>query len=110
MLMRVKIKVEAPQDTPESSSEGDDEETMVVPKAAIAGEGENVWVWVINATPTTTQASKRVVALGGDDEDGYIVVRSGLKPGDRVIVNAPEALADNARVKVMGERLPQSDE
>jgi hypothetical protein len=27
-----------------------------------------------------------------------------------VIVNAPEALADNARVKVMGERLPQSDE
>lgn len=110
MLMRVKIKVEAPQDTPESTSEGDDEETMVVPKAAIAGEGENAWVWVINATPTTTQASKRVVTLGGDDEDGYIVVRSGLKPGDRVIVNAPEALADNARVKVMGERLPQSDE
>ena len=110
MLMRVKIKTDAQTPDAAPASGGDQEESMVVPRAAVSGEGESAWAWVINATPTRTLAMKRTVTLGGPDEEGYVVVRAGLRPGDRVIVGAPASLTDGARVKVMGEQLPQSDE
>lgn len=110
MLMRVKIKVDAREEEPAALGGGEREETMVVPRAAIGGEGDAAWAWVVNATPTATLATKRAVSLGGEDEDGYIVVRSGLKPGDRVIVDAPATIAEGSRVTILGERLPQSDE
>ena len=47
------------------------------------------------------RASRRTVALGPDRID-QVEVRSGLAPGEAVVLNPPADLADGGRVRVKG--------
>ena len=47
-------------------------------------------------------ATRRPVVLGADRLD-QMEVKSGLVPGETVILNAPAGLTDRARVRVKGQ-------
>jgi HlyD family secretion protein len=70
---------------------------VLVPKRAVTErEGQSV-VWVV----TSGRASRRVVVLGPDRID-QVEVRSGLSPGEGVVLNPPADLTDGGRVRVKG--------
>ena len=55
-------------------------------------------VWVV----TGTTAARRVVTLGRDRLD-QVEVRSGVVPGEAVILNPPSTLADRGPVRLKGK-------
>ena len=71
--------------------------TVVVSKRAIVQRGGQTAVWVV----TDGVASARNVALGADRLD-QVEVKSGLAPGEAVILNAPAAVVDHGHVRVRG--------
>ena len=71
---------------------------ILVPKRAVAAQGSQGTVWVV----TGGTASRRPVVLGADRID-QLEVKSGLVPGEAVILNAPSGLTDRARVRVKGQ-------
>ena len=72
---------------------------VLVPKRAVtAQQGNQATVWVVNGVV----ASKRPVTLGADRID-QVEVRTGLVPGEAVIVGVPAGLSDGARVRVNGQ-------
>ncbi len=68
---------------------------VLVPKRAVTGQGADAIVWVVN----NGTASRRPVVPGPDRID-LVEVRSGLVPGETVILNAPAGLTDRARVRI----------
>src|SRR5437773_4783200 len=68
---------------------------VLIPKRAVTDQGGQSIVWVVTG-PT---ASRRPVTLGPERID-QIEVRSGVAPGEAVILNAPATLTDRARVRV----------
>lgn len=44
-------------------------------------------------------AHEHILTLGMNTKDGWVEVRSGLKPGDLLVVRGAEALSDGAKVK-----------
>jgi HlyD family secretion protein len=72
---------------------------VLVPKRAVTGQqGSQATVWVVN----DGVASQRPVTLGADRID-QMEVRTGLVPGEAVIVGVPPGLTDRARVHVKGQ-------
>jgi HlyD family secretion protein len=72
---------------------------VLVPKRAVTGQqGNQAIVWVV----TGGVASQRPVTLGADRID-QLEVRTGLGPGEAVIVGVPAGLTDRARVHVNGQ-------
>lgn len=72
---------------------------LVIPNTAVVSrEGKSV-VFTVSADGT---AHERTVTLGSE-QDGETEVRSGLKPGERVIRLGQYELSDGARVKPVGE-------
>jgi RND family efflux transporter MFP subunit len=71
---------------------------VLVPRRAVIEQNGQAAVWVV----TGTTASRRPVTLGTERLD-QIEARSGVLPGDAVIVNPPEGLADRALVRVRGK-------
>jgi RND family efflux transporter MFP subunit len=70
---------------------------VLVPKRAIVDMNGQRIVWVV----TQNIATHRVLTLGSDRID-QVEVRSGLVPGEAVILNPPAGLADGALVRVKG--------
>ena len=70
--------------------------TSLVPASAVTGDGGQRHVFVVRADNTV---ERRAVRTGGTDGD-RLEVTAGLKPGERVVVTPPPALADGARVVV----------
>jgi RND family efflux transporter MFP subunit len=73
---------------------GNDAPTLWVPSAAVRRQGAQSYVFLASAG----RASRRVVQVGrtgGAD----VEVRSGLSAGDRVIVGAPDGLADGSAIE-----------
>lgn len=70
---------------------------VLIPKRAVAGDaaGGQSFVWVV----TGATASRRAVTLGADRID-QVEVRSGVAPGEAVILNPPPTLSDHGRVRV----------
>ena len=64
----------------------------------VAAEGSQGTVWVV----TGNTATRRAVVLGADRID-LMEVKSGLVPGEAVILNPPGGLMDRARVRVKGK-------
>jgi cobalt-zinc-cadmium efflux system membrane fusion protein len=54
-----------------------------VPAAAVIHEGEAARVWVVR--PDGLLQSRTVVA--GDEQDGQVVIQSGLAPGERIVTS-----------------------
>jgi RND family efflux transporter MFP subunit len=69
--------------------------TVLVPKRAVSEQNGQPIVWVV----TDGTAARRQVALGAERID-QIEVKSGVMPGETVIINAPVGLTDRGRVRV----------
>jgi HlyD family secretion protein len=70
---------------------------VLVSKRAVTERNGQPAVWVVS----NGRASRRAVALGPDRID-QVEVRSGLSPGEAVVLNPPADLADGGRVRVKG--------
>jgi len=70
---------------------------VLVTKRAIADRNGQPVVWVMSAGRT----ERRAVTLGPDRLD-QVEIKSGLVPGEAVIVNPPATLNDGAVVRVKG--------
>jgi HlyD family secretion protein len=80
------------------SASGENQEPIVlIPKRAVAESAGRPHVWVVNAGT----ASRRPVTLGAERID-QVEVRTGVVPGEAVIVNPPPTLADRGLVRVKG--------
>jgi RND family efflux transporter MFP subunit len=71
---------------------------ILVPKRAVAAQGSQGTVWVVAGGAAT----RRPIVLGADRID-QVEVKSGLVPGEAVILNVPAGLTDRARVRVKGQ-------
>jgi multidrug efflux pump subunit AcrA (membrane-fusion protein) len=80
-----------------SASDGHPMPIVLVPKRAVTEQGGRPHVWVV----VNRTATRRPVTLGSERLD-QVEVRSGVVPGDAVILNPPTALADRALVRVKG--------
>ena len=69
-----------------------------VPAAAIREDGGRQIVYVFNEG----RAERRAVAIAGERGDS-VIVRSGLAPGESVIVEGPRDLSDGAEVRQRAE-------
>ncbi len=68
---------------------------VLIPKRAVTEQAGQPVVWVV----AEGKASRRAVALGADRLE-QVEVRSGVAPGDAVILSPPPTLADHGRVRV----------
>jgi RND family efflux transporter MFP subunit len=70
---------------------------VLIPKRAIIDPSGQPAAWVV----VDGNARRRVLALGADRLD-QVEVKSGVAPGEAVILNPPAGLTDHARVRVKG--------
>jgi hypothetical protein len=68
---------------------------VLIPKRAVIEHNGAPAVWVVNGAT----ASRRAIALGAERIND-VEIRSGVVPGDAVIIDPPPSLADGGRVKV----------
>jgi RND family efflux transporter MFP subunit len=74
-----------------------DRVAVFVPESALLGEGDAASVWILDASGE--RAMRQSVELAGERRAGYVRVRTGLKPGDRVVVNPPADLQAGQRIE-----------
>jgi RND family efflux transporter MFP subunit len=72
--------------------------TVLVSKRAVVGQGERAAVWVVSGTTVT----RRTVALGPERLD-QIEVRSGVAPGEALVLSPPSTLGDGERVRLKSQ-------
>jgi RND family efflux transporter MFP subunit len=85
---------------------GDKYQAVLVAERAIGTQQGQKYVLVIDAKDTV---AFRPVELGAPQADGLRVVRSGLKAGERVVVNGMQRARPGTVVKVVtGEMIPPS--
>ncbi len=68
----------------------------MVPEAAVQRGPQGAFVYVVGAD---LKAQQRAVVIGHEDLSGA-VVQSGLKPGERVVVDGASRLTDGAKVSI----------
>lgn len=86
---------------------GGDQQALVVPAAAVRGQGADQHVMVLAADSVV----RRAVTLGArDDARGVVAVVSGLQPGEQVIVS-PGVVPAGAKVRVQaaGAQAPAAE-
>ncbi|RYE82756.1 MAG: efflux RND transporter periplasmic adaptor subunit, partial [Myxococcales bacterium] len=71
-------------------------DAVVIPRAAVRPSERGFVAYVVDGAV----ARERVLQLGMNTRDGWVEVRDGLKPGDRLVLRGGEALSDGAKVKV----------
>jgi HlyD family secretion protein len=70
---------------------------ILVPKRTVTGQGGQSVVWVVsNGT-----VARRAVTLGAERLD-QVEVKSGVVPGEMIVVNPPAGLTDRGPVRVKG--------
>lgn len=71
---------------------------VMVPQSALIEAGNNTSaVWAVDESGRRIE--RRTVSLSGEERDGYVAVRGGLRPGDRVVVRPSGNLRDGDRIK-----------
>jgi RND family efflux transporter MFP subunit len=70
---------------------------VLVPKRTVTERGGQSIVWVV----TSGTVARRVVTLGSDRLD-QVEVKSGVVPGETVVLNPPPGLVDRGVVRVKG--------
>ncbi|MBK8257042.1 MAG: efflux RND transporter periplasmic adaptor subunit [Polyangiaceae bacterium] len=70
----------------------------VIPETAIRPSDKGFLSYVVEGGV----AKVRVLTLGMRTKDGLVEVRSGLKPGESLVIRGSEALSDGAKVRVAG--------
>ncbi|HEV8149127.1 MAG TPA: efflux RND transporter periplasmic adaptor subunit, partial [Gemmatimonadales bacterium] len=75
---------------------------VVIPEDAVAPMQGSEWVWVVR----DGKAERRRVSLGVRTP-GYVEIREGIEPGERVVVSGNERLSPGAEVRAtLQERRP----
>ncbi len=70
---------------------------MLMPKRAVTAQAGQPAAWVVAGG----RAVRRILVLGAERID-QVEVKSGVVPGEALILNPPAGLADHARVRVKG--------
>ena len=76
---------------------------MVVSQNSVQAKDAERFVWVVNGE----RIEQRIVELGVNTNDGYVVVEKGLKLGDNVVVTGQQNLKKASLVKVMNPNAEQ---
>lgn len=71
----------------------------VIPQTSVRPSERGFLAFVID---DQNKAHERVLTLGMRTEDGRVEVRSGLQPGDKLVVRGAEALKEGAAVTIPG--------
>ncbi len=74
-------------------------ERLFVPRAALIERDGQTVVWL--ADQAEDVARVRTVIAGRTTIDDWILVREGLRPGDRVIIDPPAGLTDEQRIRIV---------
>jgi len=82
-----------------------DKDVVVMPSAGIQRGVPGTFVYLVNDDSTV---SVRKVTLGPVDGE-RVEVRSGLAPGDRIVVDGADKLRDGAKINVRSETPPVND-
>ena len=82
----------------------DYEGLVTMPSDSLVQNGEKFYAYTVNADSTVT---KREVTLG-QKVDGIVQISSGLKAGERVVVQGQTTLADGSRIQDITEGSGQS--
>jgi len=98
MLARARFLALSHPGTTEERTAG---QRLFVPQSAVREAGGRSFVWL--ADQVEGVARRRPVTPGRAVLDGWAAVSAGLQPGDRVILDAPEDLADGQRVRLLEE-------
>jgi len=72
----------------------------VIPQTAVRASERGFLAYVIEGEGEAALARERVLDLGLRTPTGEVEVRSGLKPGERVVVRGAEGLREGAGVKI----------
>jgi RND family efflux transporter MFP subunit len=79
---------------------GGAEQSLVVPTAAVRGQGDSTYVLVVEGGT----GEQRNVAVGARDETaGVVAVQSGLRSGERVITTPGAGIAPGTAVEISGD-------
>lgn len=79
-----------------SASNSSDRVAVYVPEAALLETEGAPAVWMLDASGKHT--SRQSIELADERREGYARVRTGLKPGDQVVVNPPADLKSGERI------------
>jgi RND family efflux transporter MFP subunit len=90
--MGVKVSFRAEEDGPSGTGS---KPVLVVPEAALKSDGERTYVYVVNGETV----ERRAVSVGGTAPGGRAIA-SGVRAGDRVVIDPPAELTDGARIEV----------
>jgi membrane fusion protein, multidrug efflux system len=71
---------------------------IVIPAAAVIARSEETYVFTVSSSGEGTVAAKRIVGLG-TEVDGEVEVTSGLKAGDKVVVEGQDQLSEGKEVE-----------
>ena len=93
----IRSSSDADQMSIRSGSDANRTPIVLVPKRAVAEQNGQSFVWVV----TDSSATRRPVTLGAERLD-QVEVRSGVVPGEALIVNPPAGLTDRMLVRVKG--------
>ena len=86
-------------------SDGKEENAILVPKKALTLRGGSVaTALVLDGRDVVRARDVTVGAVEGDQER----VQSGLEPGDRLVVNAPENVHPGSHVRAVAQQVPSS--
>lgn len=72
---------------------------IFIPSSAIVADGKTAHVWL--ADQVDNVARRRAVTLGREQRDDWRAVTQGLQPGDRVIIEPPDDIADGQRIRLI---------
>lgn len=77
-------------------------ERVFAPESLLSDrQGTRAVAWIVD--PSSQEAVRREVELGGARETGWVEIASGLAPGDRLIDIDPRELTPGRAVNVLGE-------
>ena len=82
----------------------DESVALVVPEQALVQAGDSSYLYRVDAESTAQRVSVEIERR----EPGAVVLRSGIDPGDRIVVNGQLRLRPGARVQEAAEDTGQN--
>ncbi len=76
-------------------------QAMAVPEAAVQFEGDEAIVYVLVQRGGQLIAQDRQVQVGSD-EGGFVEIKDGLKPGERIVADGVNRVSSNQAVRLAG--------
>lgn len=78
---------------------------LLIPQNAVVANNNERYVWVISKGKSV----KQTIKLGQNTNDGYVVVRQGLKKGQQIVTTGQQKLTAESAVKVLNSDINAND-